>query len=60
MNEDAKTFELGGKTYKEGDWLSIDGSTGNIYGEKILTAEAKISGEFSRIMTSCRWRSGRF
>ncbi|MEA4965506.1 MAG: pyruvate, phosphate dikinase [Oscillospiraceae bacterium] len=50
MNEDAKTFELGGKTYKEGDWLSIDGSTGNIYGEKILTAEAKISGEFSRIM----------
>ncbi len=35
MNEEAKTFELSGKTYKEGDWISIDGSTGNIYGEKI-------------------------
>ena len=30
MNEEAKTFELSGKTYKEGDWISIDGSTGNI------------------------------
>ena len=50
MDEANKCFTLGGKTYKEGDWLSIDGSTGNIYGEKIPTAEAAISGEFGRIM----------
>ena len=40
MDEANKKFELGGKTYKEGDWISIDGSTGNIYGEKIKTAAA--------------------
>ena len=51
MNEEAKTFELAGKTYKEGDWISIDGSTGNIYGEKIKTAAATISGDFNRLMT---------
>ena len=51
MNEEKKEFELGGKIYKEGDWISIDGSTGNIYGQKILTAEASISGEFGRIMS---------
>ena len=51
MNEEAKTFELAGKTYKEGDWISIDGSTGNIYGEKIKTAEATISGDFNRLMS---------
>ena len=50
MNEEAKTFELSGKTYKEGDWISIDGSTGNIYGEKIKTAAATISGDFDRLM----------
>ena len=50
MNEAAKSFELSGKTYKEGDWISIDGTTGNIYGESIATAEATISGEFGRIM----------
>ena len=50
MNEEAKTFELAGKTYKEGDWISIDGSTGNIYGEKIKTAAASISGDFDRLM----------
>ena len=50
MDEANKRFTLGGKTYKEGDWLSIDGSTGNIYGEKLPTAEAAISGEFGRIM----------
>ena len=50
MNEEAKTFELSGKTYKEGDWISIDGSTGNIYGEKIKTAGAAISGDFDRLM----------
>ena len=51
MNEEAKTFELAGKTYKESDWISIDGSTGNIYGEKIKTAAASISGDFNRLMT---------
>ena len=51
MNEEAKTFELSGKTYKEGDWISIDGSTGNIYGEKIKTAAASISGDFDRLMS---------
>ena len=46
----AKQFTLGGKVYKEGDWISLDGSTGNIYGERLHTAEAQISGEFGRIM----------
>ena len=50
MDEANKQFELAGKVYKEGDWLSIDGSTGNIYGEAIPTAEATIAGEFGRIM----------
>ncbi|NLV87515.1 MAG: pyruvate, phosphate dikinase [Clostridiales bacterium] len=50
MDEKNKKFELSGKVYKEGDWLSLDGSTGNIYGEAIPTVEATISGEFGRIM----------
>ncbi len=50
MDEANKKFELAGKTYKEGDYLSLDGSTGNIYGEAIPTVEASISGEFGRIM----------
>ena len=50
MDEANKQFTLGGKTYKEGDWISLDGSTGNIYGERLHTAEAEISGEFGRIM----------
>ena len=50
MDEANKKFELGGKVYKEGDWISLDGSTGNIYGERLHTAEAEISGEFGRIM----------
>ena len=50
MDEANKQFTLGGKTYKEGDWISLDGSTGNIYGERLHTAEAQISGEFGRIM----------
>ncbi len=51
MDEANKKFTLSGKEYKEGDWISLDGSTGNIYGERLHTAEAKISGEFERIMT---------
>ncbi len=43
-------FELGGRTFKEGDWISVDGSTGKIYGEAIPTAEATISGDFGRFM----------
>ena len=43
-------FELGGKTYTEGDWISLDGSTGKIYGEAIPTVEATISGDFGRFM----------
>ena len=50
MDEENKKFTLAGKTYHEGDWLSIDGSTGNIYDGQIPTVEATIAGEFSRIM----------
>ena len=50
MDEENKKFELDGRTYVEGDWISLDGSTGNIYGEAIPTVEASISGEFGRIM----------
>ena len=50
MDEANKTFTLAGKTYHEGDWISLDGSTGNIYGEAIATVPATISGEFGRIM----------
>ena len=51
MDEENKKFELDGKTYQEGDWISLDGSTGNIYGEAIPTVDASISGEFGRIMS---------
>ena len=44
------TFDLGGRTFHEGDWISVDGSTGKIYGEAIPTAEATISGDFGRFM----------
>ena len=50
IKEEAKTFELGGNTYKEGDWISLDGTTGNVYGEKIKTVEAAITGDFDIIM----------
>ena len=50
MDEENKQFELAGKVYKEGDYISLDGSTGNIYGEAIPTVPASISGEFGRIM----------
>ena len=45
-----RQFSLGGNTYREGDWISIDGSTGNVYGEAIPTTEATISGHFERFM----------
>ena len=50
MDEENKKFTLNGKLYQEGDWLSIDGSTGNIYDGQIPTVEATIAGEFGRIM----------
>ncbi|MBQ7114146.1 MAG: pyruvate, phosphate dikinase [Clostridia bacterium] len=50
MDEENKKFVLSGKTYGEGDWLSIDGSTGNIYDGAIPTVPATIAGEFGRIM----------
>ena len=50
MDEENKQFELAGKTYHEGDALSIDGSTGNIYDGIIPTVDAVIAGEFGRIM----------
>ena len=50
VDYDAKCFTLAGKTYKEGDWVSLDGSTGNIYGEAIPTVAASISGDFGRFM----------
>ena len=47
---DGKTFTLGGKSYGENDWISLDGSTGNVYGEQIATVPAEIGGYFGRIM----------
>jgi pyruvate,orthophosphate dikinase len=51
MDEENKKFELGGKVYHEGDYISIDGSTGNIYDGIIPTVDAVIAGEFGRIMS---------
>ena len=50
MDEENKKFTLAGKTFHEGDVISIDGSTGNIYGEAIATVDATIGGNFGRIM----------
>ena len=50
MDEENKKFVLAGKTYREGDWLSLDGSTGCIYDGIIETRDAEIAGEFGRIM----------
>ena len=51
INEEEKQFTLGGKTIKEGDYISLNGSTGDIYGEAIATAEAAIVGDFDRFMS---------
>ena len=50
IDEEGKTCTLDGKTYVEGDFMSLDGTTGNIYGEAIPTVPASIGGEFDRIM----------
>ena len=50
INEEEKTFTLGGYTFKEGDYISLDGTTGKIYKGDIKTEEASVSGNFGRIM----------
>ena len=50
MNEDAKEFTLGGYTFHEGDYISLDGTTGKIYKGDIETMDATVSGNFGRIM----------
>ena len=50
INYETKTFELNGKTYHEFDWISLDGTTGCVYGEAIATEPATISGYFKRFM----------
>ena len=50
IDEHAKTFTLGGHTYHEGDYISLDGSTGKIYNGDIKTVDASVSGNFGRIM----------
>ena len=50
MHEKEGHFVLGGQTIKEGDYISMDGTTGNVYGQAIPTVEASIGGEFSRMM----------
>ena len=53
MDEENKKFTLSGKTFHEGDWLSIDGSTGKIYDGEVPTVPASIGGEFGRVMAWC-------
>jgi len=48
--EEKKYFEVEGKKYYEGDYISLDGSTGNIYGEEVKTMDATVSGDFAKLM----------
>ncbi|MDR3050614.1 MAG: pyruvate, phosphate dikinase, partial [Oscillospiraceae bacterium] len=50
ISEESKTFEVGGKTFREGDFISLDGSTGKIYGQAVKTVEASVSGNFATLM----------
>ena len=50
IDEEAKTFEINGHKFVEGDWISIDGSTGNIYGEQVATVAATGNKNFNRFM----------
>jgi len=50
ISESAKTMTVNGVVYREGDYISLDGSTGNVYGEKIPTLEAELTGDFATIM----------
>lgn len=56
MHEEEGYFRVGGKDYHRGEWISIDGSTGNVYGEAIKTVPAEISGDFERFM---KWADAR-
>jgi len=51
LGADGASFTLGGTEYKQGEWISLDGSTGNVYGEKIATVPAAIGGDFARVMS---------
>ncbi len=51
VNEEEKVFEVGGENFKEGDWISLDGSTGIVYGQKVDTIDATVSGDFETLMT---------
>ena len=50
IDEDAKTLTVGDKVYHEGDDISLDGSTGNVYGQQLPTVEAAMTGDFARLM----------
>ena len=50
ISEKKKTLVISGKTFQEGEWLSLDGSTGNVYGEALPTIDAQVSGNFATIM----------
>ncbi len=51
INEDERYFlDKNGKKYKEGDWISLDGSTGNVYGEQLPTVETEMTGDFAKFM----------
>jgi pyruvate,orthophosphate dikinase len=50
VNEDEKYFEVKGQKFYEGDYISLDGSTGNIYGEEVKTQDATVSGDFAKLM----------
>ena len=51
VNEAEKTFTVNGNTYHDGDWISLDGTTGKVYGEKIDTVTATVSGNFAMFMS---------
>ncbi len=50
IDEEKRVIYIGGKTYTDQDYLSLDGSTGNVYGEQIPTEQASVSGDFAKIM----------
>lgn len=50
VNEEAKYFTVHGKKFVEGDWISLDGSTGKVYGQKVKTVDATVSGDFKTLM----------
>ena len=50
VNEEEKTFTVNGNLYHEGDWISLDGTTGNVYGERIDTVNAEVTGNFAKFM----------